>query len=148
MQQDPMRSRQLMRTELTARVAGAKEPGELEEIINRKLQELQGAGYQTTGVQVVGDKVLLLGSRIQGPAQSPSVPGSPDMFATAPQTVEITYAYVQDGESKQQKCASLLDALQSAKRHIDDSSAQPLSIHVASLTSYEFADIMAMLPRL
>lgn len=144
MQQDSMRQRMLMRTEITARVAGAKEPRELEEIINEKLRELQESGYQTSGVQVVGDKVLLLGSRLVEPVKSVSSAPLPNTKAL--QEIEVTYVFIENNETKRLTFSTLLQAIMASDRHIHENSATPLAIHVTSMTSYDINDIMAMRP--
>lgn len=137
MQNDPMRQRMLMKTELRVKIADSAQGHLLEQEVNGAIKELINENFSVTQVQPMGDKILIIGQKVTLPL--------PEAGAVAgTQQLEVSYNYVEKGDMKTLKFPTLMAAVKLAGDHSSQSGMQPISIHVSSITSYGLADILAM----
>ena len=141
--QDSLRQRLLTRTEWATRVVNLTHATEdsSEGLLNEKLQELREQHFNVTGFQAVSGNLVITAQRVTSPVDDPTPQGVPHPSTQAIQDVQITYTCIEaDGSPNQRLVTSLEDGVRQA---ISDKArgAEPLSIHVTSVTSYGSNDI-------
>lgn len=160
MHQDPLRQKMLFRTEWKTIGVQGGNPQNLADQMNSAFRELLSDGYNVSQLLPTGDTLtkggpgmLIVGQRVSSPANDPTPEGVPVPGTAAHQSIEVIYSYALSGEMKTTVMPTLQAAVAQAAKDLAQSaiglepSAQPISIHVTSITAYGPGDLHVLRER-
>lgn len=157
---DPLRQKMLFRTELKTVGALGFDATELAASMNAAIDTLARDGYTVSQILQVGQDPLakagygmvIIGQRMVSPVTDPTPQGAPVPGTNAVQTIEVIYSYARGGQIETEQMPTLVAAVQRAAADLEASArtqdaAQPISIHVTSVTAYGPGDIAVLKER-